>query len=251
MIDPRTPIEKIAEMCNSMEDLDNLFNQCNFEKTKDDDISIPPKLLQEAISKPNHLKTITRSEIQKLLRIGYPKASKLYDLITNPKNNVIRDLYEFIRTHLLVAVYGDTLDSEKAISDTPTISAVKAIDGKISDTVTVSLDESGKKKLTDFFVGGTIIGYGTQLNYFHKLRDQYNIKFSRSAIDIAEFVQEPSSAIGKSKQDFFAQLKKYGLPKPNNAIQYCRATINLLLSYAKTQAFYQYLHCVYALRIEP
>lgn len=251
MIDPRTPIEQIAEMCNSMEDLGNLFNQCNFEKNKDDDIPISPKLLQEAISKTNHLKTVTKSDIQKLLRIGYPKASKLYDLITYPKNNDIRDLYEFIRTHLLVTVYGDTLDAENAISDTPTISAVKAIDGKISDTVTVSLDESEKKKLTDFFVGSTIIGYGTQLNYFHKLCDRYNIKFPRSAIDIAEFAQEPSSIIGKSEEDFFAQLKKYNLPKPNNPIQYCRAAINLLFSYAKTQSFYQYLQCVYDLRIEP
>ena len=83
MIDPNTPLEELAEMCNSMEDLCNLLKQCEYKKTIEDDIQISPKLLQEAILKTKHLKTVTISDIQKLLRVGYPKAAKLYELITN------------------------------------------------------------------------------------------------------------------------------------------------------------------------
>lgn len=87
MIDPNTPLEKIAEMCNTMEELCNLLKQCKFGKNRKDDISISPELLQEAISKTKHLKIVTRSAIQRLLRIEYPKAVKLYELITNPAIN--------------------------------------------------------------------------------------------------------------------------------------------------------------------
>lgn len=43
MIDPNTPLEEIAEMCNSMEDLCNLLKQCEYKKTIEDDIQISPK----------------------------------------------------------------------------------------------------------------------------------------------------------------------------------------------------------------
>ena len=56
-------------------------------KNIEDDIQISPKLLQEAILKTKHLKTVTISDIQKLLRVGYPKAAKLYELITISKIN--------------------------------------------------------------------------------------------------------------------------------------------------------------------
>ena len=87
MIDPNTPLEKIAEMCRTMEDFHNLLKQCDFKTKTEDNIQISPELLQEAISKTKHLKTVTRGDIQRLLRIGYPKAAKLYELITNPENN--------------------------------------------------------------------------------------------------------------------------------------------------------------------
>ena len=87
MTDPRTPIEKLAELCNSMEDLRKLLKQSNTEKTNADSIPISPELLQEAISKTEHLKTVTRADLQKQLGIGYPKAAKLYELITNLKND--------------------------------------------------------------------------------------------------------------------------------------------------------------------
>ena len=87
MTDSRTPIEKLAELCNSMEDLRKLLKQCDVEKTAADDIPISPELLQEAISKTEHLKTVTRADLQKQLGIGYPKAAKLYELITNLKND--------------------------------------------------------------------------------------------------------------------------------------------------------------------
>ena len=86
MTDPHTPIEKLAETCNSMEELCNLLKQCNVGETAADDIPISPELLQEAISKTEHLKTVTRADLQKQLGIGYPKAAKLYELITNLKN---------------------------------------------------------------------------------------------------------------------------------------------------------------------
>ncbi len=87
MTDPRTPIEKLAETCNSMEDLRKLLKQCNVEETEADDIPISPELLQEALFKTKHLKTVTRADIQRLLSVGYPKAAKLYNLITNPRNS--------------------------------------------------------------------------------------------------------------------------------------------------------------------
>lgn len=85
MTDPRTPIEKLAETCNSMEDLRKLLKQSNTEKTNADGIPISPELLQEAISKTKHFKTVTRADIQRLLWVEYPKAAKLYKLIIKLK----------------------------------------------------------------------------------------------------------------------------------------------------------------------
>lgn len=86
MTDPRTPLIKIAKMCNSMEDLRKLLKQCNVDETNAD-IPISPELLQEAISKTEHLKTVARADLQKQLGIGYPKAAKLYELIINLEND--------------------------------------------------------------------------------------------------------------------------------------------------------------------
>ena len=86
MISPFTPLEKIAEMCSSMEDLRKLLKQCNVDETNAD-IPISPELLQEALFKTKHLKTVTRADIQRLLSVGYPKAAKLYDLITDLRNS--------------------------------------------------------------------------------------------------------------------------------------------------------------------
>ena len=87
MLDSNTPLEKIAEMCNSMENLRKLLKQCSLEETEADKIPISPELLQEAIFKTVHLKTVTRADLQKQLGIGYPKAAKLYELIINLKND--------------------------------------------------------------------------------------------------------------------------------------------------------------------
>lgn len=86
MISPFIPLKKIAKMCNSMEDLRKLLKQYNVDETNAD-ISISPELLQEALFKTKHLKTVTRADIQRLLCVGYPKAAKLYDLITNLRNS--------------------------------------------------------------------------------------------------------------------------------------------------------------------
>ena len=87
MINQNTPLEKVAEVCRTMSDLCALLNQSDYKTNKEDDIQISPELLQEAISKTKHLKTVTRGDIQRLLRIGYPKEAKLYELITNPETN--------------------------------------------------------------------------------------------------------------------------------------------------------------------
>lgn len=86
MISPFTPLEKIAEMCSSMEDLRKLLKQYNVDETNAD-IPISPELLQEALFKTKHLKPVTRADIQRLLCVGYSKAAKLYDLITNLRNS--------------------------------------------------------------------------------------------------------------------------------------------------------------------
>ena len=81
MIDPKTPLEKIAEMCHGMEDLRNLLKQCDFKANKEDNIRISPELLQEAIAKTKHLKIVTRSDIQRLLLVGYPLAARIYESV--------------------------------------------------------------------------------------------------------------------------------------------------------------------------
>lgn len=88
MIDPKTPLEKIAEMCHGIEDLRNLLKQCDFKANKADNIRISPELLQEAISKTKHLKIVTRSDIQRLLLVGYPLAARIYESI-NTQSNII------------------------------------------------------------------------------------------------------------------------------------------------------------------
>ena len=40
MIDPNTPLEEIAKMCHSMEDLRNLLKQCDFKANTEDNIQI-------------------------------------------------------------------------------------------------------------------------------------------------------------------------------------------------------------------
>lgn len=87
MIDQKTPLEKVAEVCRTMSDLCALLNQSDYKTNKEDDIQMSPELLQEALSKTKHLQTITICDIQRLLRIGYPKAVKLYELITNSEIN--------------------------------------------------------------------------------------------------------------------------------------------------------------------
>ena len=89
MIDPNTPLEKIAEMCHGMEDLRNLLKQCDFKANKEDNIRISPELLQEAIAKTKHLKIVTRSDIQRLLLVGYPLAARIYESVINSQSNIM------------------------------------------------------------------------------------------------------------------------------------------------------------------
>ena len=60
MPDPNTPLEKIAEMCNSMEELRKLLKEYSDDKTNADDIPISPELLQEAI----YINLFTRIRLQ-------------------------------------------------------------------------------------------------------------------------------------------------------------------------------------------
>lgn len=93
MIDPKTPLEKIAEMCHGIEDLRNLLKQCDFKANKEDNIRISPELLQEAISKTKHLKIVTRSDIQRLL-VGYPLAARIYESVINSQSNIMPKIPE-------------------------------------------------------------------------------------------------------------------------------------------------------------
>ena len=77
MIDPHTPIEKLSETCRSPEDLRDILTQCDLPESSEENFEMPPALLQEAMEKTAHLKTVTTSDIQKCLRIAYPLAAKI------------------------------------------------------------------------------------------------------------------------------------------------------------------------------
>lgn len=82
MVDKNMPLEEIAKRCGTMEELNELLGRCEVENDWDD-VSIEPQLLQEAIDKTKHLETVTRSDIQRLFKIGYPKAAKLFEMMAS------------------------------------------------------------------------------------------------------------------------------------------------------------------------
>lgn len=82
MIDKNIPLEEIAKRCGTMEELNELLGRCECENDRDD-VSISPQLLKEAIDKTKHLETVTRSDIQRLFKIGYPKAARLFEMMAN------------------------------------------------------------------------------------------------------------------------------------------------------------------------
>ena len=82
MIDKNMPLEEIAKRCGTMEELNELLGRCECENDRED-VSISPQLLKEAIDKTKHLETVTRSDIQRLFKIGYPKAAKLIEMMAN------------------------------------------------------------------------------------------------------------------------------------------------------------------------
>lgn len=82
MVDKNMPLEEIAKRCGTMEELNALLGRCEVENDRDD-VSIEPQLLQEAIDKTKHLETVTRSDIQRLFKIGYPKAAKLFEMMAS------------------------------------------------------------------------------------------------------------------------------------------------------------------------
>ena len=82
MVDKNMLLEEIAKRCGTMEELNELLGRCEVENDWDD-VSIDPQLLQEAIDKTKHLETVTRSDIQRLFKIGYPKAAKLFEMMAS------------------------------------------------------------------------------------------------------------------------------------------------------------------------
>ena len=82
MVDKNMPLEEIAKRCGTMEELNELLGRCEVENDWGD-VSIDPQLLQEAIDKTKHLETVTRSDIQRLFKIGYPKAAKLFEMMAS------------------------------------------------------------------------------------------------------------------------------------------------------------------------
>ena len=85
MVDKNMPLEEIAKRCGTMEELNELLGRCEVENDWDD-VSIDPQLLQEAIDKTKHLETVTRSDIQRLFKIGYPKAAKLFEMMASRRS---------------------------------------------------------------------------------------------------------------------------------------------------------------------
>lgn len=82
MIDKNMPLEEIAKKCGTMEELNELLGRCECENNRND-VSIEPQLLKEAIDKTKQLETISRSDIQRLFKIGYPKAAKLFEMMAS------------------------------------------------------------------------------------------------------------------------------------------------------------------------
>lgn len=82
MVDKNMPLEEIAKRCGTMEELNELLGRCECENDWDD-VSIEPQLLKEAIDKTKQLETVTRSDIQRMFKIGYPKAAKLFEMIAS------------------------------------------------------------------------------------------------------------------------------------------------------------------------
>ena len=85
MVDSNMPLTKISEICNSMDNLLTLLGQCKIEKHDSHDTPLSGELLQEAISKLQNKHPVTRCDIQRLLRVGYPEAARIYDLIETEK----------------------------------------------------------------------------------------------------------------------------------------------------------------------
>ena len=85
MVDSNMPLTKISEICYSMDDLLNLLEQCKIENYDSHDLPLSGELLQEAISKLRNKQTVSRCDIQRLLRVGYPEAARIYDLIETEK----------------------------------------------------------------------------------------------------------------------------------------------------------------------
>lgn len=85
MVDSNMPLTKISEICNSMDDLLNLLGQCKIANYDSHDIPLSGELLQEAISKLRNKHPVSRCDIQRLLRVGYPEAARIYDLIETEK----------------------------------------------------------------------------------------------------------------------------------------------------------------------
>ena len=85
MVDSNMPLTKISEICNSIDDLLNLLGQCKIENYDSHDIPLSGELLQEAISKLRNKQTVSRCDIQRLLRVGYPEAARIYELIETEK----------------------------------------------------------------------------------------------------------------------------------------------------------------------
>lgn len=82
MVDKNMPLEEIAKWCGTMEELNELLRRCECENDWDD-VLIEPQLLKEAIDKTKRMETFTRSDIQRLFKIGYPKAAKLFEMMAS------------------------------------------------------------------------------------------------------------------------------------------------------------------------
>ena len=85
MFDPHTSLEELSRLCKTEEDFRDMLAQCKqhicTHDSFDENVTIPPSLLQEAMKKTANLCTLTTREVQKILHVGYPLAEQIrYEL---------------------------------------------------------------------------------------------------------------------------------------------------------------------------
>lgn len=81
MINPDTPIEELLKICKSIEDLHKLLEQNPCESTDFDYIEVSEEMIDAAKKVVAEIPAFTTADIQRNLKVTYPQAAKLCDII--------------------------------------------------------------------------------------------------------------------------------------------------------------------------